>query len=100
MSKIKNHIDGYAHENNMTFQEAMADPNCLTVQVDKPAVTLRFWHEGDRTVGITGDSCTLTLPISLFDEADATVYIEAVTGAISDALAEVWEFRVRSEQVL
>lgn len=99
MSQIKNRIDEYAHANGMTFGEAMADPKCLGNPFDRPDVTIRFWHEGDNSVGITGDSCIVTLPISLVDEADAAGYVESVTGAISDALAEVWEFQVRSEQV-
>lgn len=102
MSAIKRHIENYAYSNGMTFEQAMNDPNCLpggNEKVVKPAVTLRFSHGGDRSVGITGDSVTMTFDVSMFDEKDAVVYIEAISEAVSQALQEVWEFEVTVRQI-
>ncbi len=102
MSAIKRHIENYAHTNGMTFEQAVNDPNCLpsgNEKVVKPAVTLHFSHGGDSSVGITGDSATLTFDASMFDEKDGNVYIEAISEAVSQALQEVWEFEVTVRQI-
>lgn len=102
MSFIKRHIENYAYKNLLTFEEATNDPSCLpsgNEKVVKPAVTLHFSHSGDSSVGITGDSATLTFDVSMFDESDGVVYIETISEAVSQALQEVWEFEVTVRQV-
>ena len=99
MSAIKRHIENYAYNNVTTFEQAMNDPNCLPNCVVKPAVTIHFSHSGDSSVGISGDDATLTFGVSQFDDEDAAVYIEAISEAVSQALREVWEFKVTVRQI-
>ena len=99
MSAIKRHIEDYADKNGITFDMAMNDPNCLPNRVVKPAITLHFSHSGDSSVGISGDDATLTFGVSQFDDEDAVGYIEAISEAVSQALREVWEFKVVVRQI-
>lgn len=100
MSAIKRHIEDYAYENGMTFQEAMKDPNCLKFQsLVKPAVTIRFSHSGDPSVGFDGDSATLTFDVSMYAKDDGRDYIAHMTEKVAAALQEVWEFPVYHRQV-
>jgi len=102
MSAIKNFIDEYAHDNEMTFQQAMEDPHCLPtskLNVAVNTVTMKFSHSGDSSVGVSGDSATVTLDVSMFDSEDAKLYVDKMKSELSETFREAWEFPVQVEML-
>jgi hypothetical protein len=54
-------------------------------------VKLVAWHDGDRTVGIYGDSATIELEV--YDED----FLRAAKEVLTEAFTTLWDFRAHVE---
>lgn len=58
-------------------------------------VVLHVWHDGDRSVGLPGDNCTVSLDVSGYDQSDRHEYVEQVRETLRESFSQVWDFRVK-----
>lgn len=52
-------------------------------------IVFEVWHEGDRSVGIDGESAEVSFPYAQRDDAD---FIRAAREILRDAFTKLWDF--------
>jgi hypothetical protein len=57
-------------------------------------VTLNFWHNGDRSVGIDGDRATVNLNVDGFDSLDEQEYVDQAKDVLREAFGKLWDCKV------
>lgn len=74
--------------------EAIADRIVSRVLPPVPdRLTFHVWHDGDSSVGLPGDRCTVEIDLRSYEQADRRDYIERVRESLKASFGAIWDTR-------